>query len=88
MHQEAPIGDLERVAEYAAHTWMTLRAHIEEVFFGNARAIAEVLRADDPRSPFDLIETTFAGQNVRRVSGEADMSAEGLFVLFSSMSRR
>jgi len=69
MHASAPISGLENVQAYVAEAWTTLRAHIDEVFFGDTSAIAELLLADNPGSPYTLQESTFAGQIVRRITG-------------------
>lgn len=69
MHASAPQDDFAGAREYVSHSWSTLRAHVDEVFFGNTRALADVLRADDNASPYSLIETSFAGQSVRRLDG-------------------
>lgn len=69
MHAPAPQDNFAGAQEYVSHSWSTMRAHIDEVFFGNTRALADVLRADDDASPYSLIETSFAGQSVRRLDG-------------------
>lgn len=81
MHSAAPLGDLAKAHEYVAQAWATLRAHIEEVFFGNSRALSDVLRAEDDRSPYLLEDTYFAGQSVRRVHGPERLSADELYRL-------
>lgn len=81
MHAAAPLGDLAKAHDYVAQAWATLRAHIEEVFFGNSRALSDVLRAEDDRSPYRLEDTSFAGQSVRRVYGPERLTAEELYRL-------
>lgn len=73
------LGD---VKEFVQEAWSTVHAHVEEVFFGNARALADLLRADDPTSPYTLSEAVFAGQSVRRVIGPVRPEADQLYRLF------
>lgn len=71
MHKTAPspTDPLAAVQEYVAGAWATMRAHVYEVFYGNTRALSDVLRAEASASPYTLEESTFAGQNVRRILG-------------------
>lgn len=83
MHADAPKGTLEEAHQYLAHAWATIRAHLDEVFFGNTRALSDVLRAEEEQSPYSLEETTFAGQSVRRIDGPERPSANDLYRLLS-----
>ncbi len=58
--------------------WAKVRAHVEEVFFGDIRGIAAVLNAlDGPAfNPFKLTETTFADDLRFRLEGPTNF-AEG-----------
>ncbi|WP_246119559.1 AAA family ATPase [Aeromicrobium flavum] len=69
--------------EYVATAWATLRGHIDEVFFGNTRAVSDVLRAENGKSAYSLLESTFAGQTVRRISGPLRPSPEELYKLLA-----
>lgn len=69
MHTLAPTDGPGGAQSYVAEAWATMRAHIDEVFFGDTRAIAEVLLAENSASPYTLLETIFAGQTVRRIIG-------------------
>ena len=75
----ASLGDAK---EFMQEAWATVHAHIEEVFFGNARALADLFRAGDPASPYGLTEAVFAGQSVRRVVGPTHPEADQLYRLF------
>jgi len=68
MHAMPPTG-LPEATAYAARAWRLVRQHIDEVFFGDARSVAEILAANTPGSPYSLIDTTFAGQPVVQLSG-------------------
>lgn len=67
--------------EYVATAWATLRGHIDEVFYGNTRAVSDVLRAENSKSVYSLVESTFAGQTVRRIAGPLRPSSEELYKL-------
>lgn len=69
MPTAAPVGSLAEANEYVGHVWAKIRAHINEVFFGNTRAVSDLLRAEEEGSPYTLVEATFAGQSVRRING-------------------
>lgn len=69
MHASAPTSSIATAQEYVTNAWATLRGHIDEVFYGNTRAISDVLRAENSKSPYSMLESTFAGQTVRRVTG-------------------
>lgn len=64
-----PTDTVAAAQEYVSTAWATLRGHIDEVFFGNTRAIADILRAEQTDSPYTVKEETFAGQAVRRITG-------------------
>lgn len=86
MHAVAPAGGLANAQIYVSEAWSTLRAHIDEVFFGDTRAIAEVLLAEHGSSPYRLLEATFAGQSVRRVTGPDRPTAEELYRLLATIA--
>ncbi|GAB2642312.1 hypothetical protein GCM10027270_33320 [Nocardioides ginkgobilobae] len=69
--------------EYVATAWATLRGHIDEVFYGNTRAVSDVLRAENSKSVYSLVESTFAGQTVRRISGPLRPTPEELYKLLA-----
>lgn len=86
MHSEAPVDDLTKATEYVSQAWATLRGHLEEVFFGNTRAIIELLRAEDPNSPYRVDEAVFAGQSVRRVIGPERPQPHELYALLAAIA--
>ncbi len=81
MHTKADTAGIAAAKEYVVTAWATLRGHIDEVFFGNTRALSDVLRAENSKSPYALEEATFAGQSVRRVSGPNRPTPEELYRL-------
>lgn len=81
MHTAANPSALGLAQEYVLAAWATLRAHIDEVFFGNTRAISDILRAETSKSPYVLQEATFAGQTVRRITGPTRPTVDDLYKL-------
>ena len=79
----SPSDGVEGARDYLASAWATLRAHLDEVFFGNTRAISDVLRAETTKSPYSIEEATFAGQTVRRITGPVRPTIVELYELFS-----
>ena len=61
--------------------WAKVRAHVEEVFFGDARGIAAALNAlDGPAfNPFKLTETTFADDLRFRLEGLTNFSEGNIY---------
>lgn len=83
MHATANPNDIASAQEYIIAAWATLRSHIDEVFFGNTRAISDVLRAENNKSIYSMEESLFAGQTVRRITGPTRPSPEALYKLLS-----
>jgi 5-methylcytosine-specific restriction protein B len=72
------------VAEAAAlmyERWTFVQAHIEEVFFGDVRAVAEVLGATDGTGshPYKLEEHLFADQVRFELRGPLDLNADRVY---------
>lgn len=87
MHRTAPTGGLEAAREYSAEAWATMRAHLDEVFFGDTRAMADILRVEHEASPYDLEEATFAGQSVSRITGPLRPDATELDKLLAIIAK-
>ncbi|MFC3848780.1 AAA family ATPase [Corynebacterium hansenii] len=81
MHASPDLAGLRSAEEYVATAWATLRGHVDEVFYGNTRAISDILRAESSRSVYSLSEQLFAGQRVRRIIGPLRPSASELYKL-------
>lgn len=79
-------GDLGSAIEYVADAWATLRAHIDEVFFGDTIALVDILHADYNASPFSMEESIFGGQSVRRVHGPIRPGADQLYAVLFLMA--
>lgn len=61
--------------------WAKVRAHVEEVFFGDTRGIAAALNAlDGPAfNPFKLTETTFANDLRFRLEGPTNFAEDNIY---------
>lgn len=81
MHTKADTTNTGAVQEYVAAAWATLRGHVDEVFYGNTRAISDVLCAENSKSPYSMREETFAGQSVRRIEGPLRPAPDELYRL-------
>lgn len=61
--------------------WAKVRAHVEEVFFGDTRGIAAALNALDAPAfnPFKLTETTFADDLRFRLEGPTNFAEDNIY---------
>jgi 5-methylcytosine-specific restriction enzyme B len=80
---------LEEALSFLCIGWTKIRAHIEEVFFGDARGIAATLNAlDGPNfNPFKLIETTFADDLRFILEGPHNFSALTVYPALRAIAR-
>ena len=60
---------------------------LDEVFFGDTRAMVDVLKVEEEASPYDLEETTFAGQSVSRITGPLRPNATELHKLLTTIAK-
>lgn len=69
--------------------WAKVRAHVEEVFFGDARGIAAALNAlDGPAfNPFKLTETTFADDLRYRLEGPTNFNEANIYPALRAFAR-
>lgn len=81
MHRASPQTTTQAALEYAQEAWATLRAHLDEVFFGDTRAMADLLEVENKTSPYSLEETTFAGQTTSRIVGSLRPTDSELYAL-------
>ncbi len=68
--------------------WAKVRAHVEEVFFGDTRGIAAALNAlDGPAfNPFKLTETTFADDLRFRLEGPTNFTEDNIYAALRAFS--
>ncbi len=80
---EAPVAgmSLDDVKEFLCVGWSKVRAHVEEVFFGDIRGIAATLNAleQTAANPYRLEETTFADDLRLRLVGPANFSVGTIY---------
>ncbi|GAA4138064.1 hypothetical protein GCM10022285_34680 [Streptomyces tunisiensis] len=74
-----PPQDHDGALKYAANCWFLLKAHVDEVFFGDLRGIAETISAEAPSSPYTLTEATFAEQPVLQLSPSEDLPPDQVY---------
>lgn len=69
--------------------WSKIRAHIEEVFFGDIRGVAATLNAlDGPAfNPFKLIETTFADDLRFKLEGPQNLSVSDIYPALRAIAK-
>lgn len=69
--------------------WAKVRAHVEEVFFGDTRGIAAALNAlDGPTySPFKLTEKTFADDLRFRLEGPTNLTEDNIYAAMRAFAR-
>lgn len=70
--------------------WAKVRAHVEEVFFGDTRGIAAALNAlDGPGyNPFKLTETTFADDLRFRLEGPTNFTEANIYAALKAFARK
>ncbi|PJN22389.1 AAA family ATPase [Kitasatospora sp. CB02891] len=78
MHADAP-ADLDGALRYATNCWTLTKAHIDEVFFGDLRGVAETISAGVPGSPFTLTSATFAEQPVLQLSPSGELEPHQVY---------
>lgn len=69
--------------------WAKVRAHVEEVFFGDTRGIATVLNAlDGPAfNPFKLTETTFADDLRFHLEGPTNFTEDNIYTALRAFAQ-
>lgn len=75
LHRKPPMDTPAAAAEFAREGFATMKAHLDEVFFGDSRAVAELLGAGLAGSPYVLQEELFAGQSLSRIIGPTNPTA-------------
>ena len=80
-------GSKEAALEFVCEVWGMIYAHIEELFFGDSIAIAYLVHADSPLSPYRLQEAYFAGET-KAVLAADDIVPGNIFALYSAIAGR
>lgn len=81
---------LDKALSTVALCWEKVRAHVEEVFFGDVRGVAATLNAlEGPAgNPFSLVETTFADSLRFRLDGPSVLSPSNIYAALKAFSQR
>lgn len=87
MFAPASTTDINEALSYAARAWAALRQHIDEVFFGDIRGVAEMLAAGKAGSPYQVEDSLFGGQPVVRLLGPADPTKDTLVALLRAIAK-
>lgn len=76
---------LDEVYETLCVGWAKIRAHIEEVFFGDVQGIAAMLNAGSQGSIFKLKEVEFANIMITRIQGPESFTADNIYSVLKSI---
>lgn len=74
---------LEDAMRLVEDPWRRIRAHVDEVFFGNVSGVAAVLNTGSPGHPITVEEPFFAGVPTARLTGE---SSADLYALMRAVA--
>lgn len=87
MKAEAP-NDLEGALRYAAEGWSLVRAHVDEVFFGDVRGVAAVLNvvAGAKNHPYQLEDREFADEPRLDLSGPDVASVDNVYAIMVAVA--
>ena len=72
---------------FVAEAWCMIYSHIEELFFGDCTAIAYVVNANSPKSPYTTKEVSFADET-KMILQCGDIDAQTIFDLYLSIAGR
>jgi 5-methylcytosine-specific restriction protein B len=77
------VESVDEALKLTARGWVRVLAHVEEVFFGDLRGVAETLNALDPPSghPYELREETFADDLRFELRGPSKLDEKNVFAL-------
>ena len=75
----------DTACEYLLKCWHSIYGHIEELFFGDVNAIAYIVNADQPGSPYRVATRTFAGTS-RPVLLSSELTKDRVFSLYKSLT--
>lgn len=72
---------------FVAEAWCMIYAHIEELFFGDCTAIAYVVNANSPKSPYTTKEVSFADET-KMILQCGNIDTQTIFDLYLSIAGR
>jgi 5-methylcytosine-specific restriction protein B len=80
----------EEALEVLCMGWAKVIAHVEEVFFGDIRSIAETLNClhkSDPGNPYSFVEATFAGEHRFKLVRPENLTPSTIYHALRAFSR-
>lgn len=81
-----PPTSLDEALLFAAGVWGRLREHVDELFFGDVRAIAAIVSADQGESPFKLQTGFFAEAPTHELLGPSAPDAGQLYKILRAIA--
>lgn len=78
--------ELSAALDFAADVWTQLQGHVTEVFFGDTRGTAAVLRAGEAGSPFQIEESYFSNAPAVRLAGPKTIERDLVYQLLVSVA--
>jgi 5-methylcytosine-specific restriction protein B len=88
MNGDVPIPTgVDRALFSVAQSWKAIRAHIDEVFFGDMGAIAETLNVDSKPHLYSLSDVLFAGEPRIDLVGPETVGVNDIYALLRAVAR-
>jgi 5-methylcytosine-specific restriction protein B len=79
-------GNLSDALRYVGEGWKAIRAHIDEVFFGDLRGTAAALNVGQPNHVYSLEERTFADEPRHELVGPETVPDPDLYQLLRAVA--
>jgi 5-methylcytosine-specific restriction protein B len=79
-------NDIGGALRLVSEAWARIYAHVEEVFFGDTRGIASILKAEDPQSPYTLEEKYFVDTPLVRLHGPDTIGSHNVYPIVRSVA--
>lgn len=77
----------EAALKFVSEVWAMIYAHIDELYYGDSTAIAYIVNADSPESPYHLQEVYFAGETKTVLTAD-DITENNIFALYRAIAGR
>lgn len=81
-----PDGTVEGALRIAAETWRLMRAHVDEVFFGDLRGVSTVLNVGVPGHVYSLEDASFGEEPRLELSGPASVGPDAIYQLLRAVA--
>jgi 5-methylcytosine-specific restriction protein B len=88
MSEESPPNALQPAMNFVAEDWQRMRAHIDEVFFGDLRGVAAVLNVGTSSHPhpYTLMDVSFGYEPRLELSGPARVDDDTIYQLLIAVA--